>query len=41
MKIYLLAHTYNPNTWEAEAGRREFKASLGCQMSSEPQTYMG
>jgi hypothetical protein len=32
----LVAHTFNPSTWEAEAGRQisEFKASLVYKVSS-------
>jgi hypothetical protein len=30
----VVAHAFNPSTWEAEAGRFEFKASLVYKVSS-------
>ena len=35
----MVAHAFNPSTWEAEAGRRisEFEASLAYRVSSRTQ----
>ena len=37
----MVAHTFNPSTWEAEAGRSEFEASLVYRVSSRTAKATG